>query len=64
MERQDFCKEKENAICEEIKNIKKNENTRQEKEECEHDWEKYTNINVKHKFIKLVLLHQISGWVG
>lgn len=31
MERQDFCKEKENAICEEIKNIKKNENTRQRK---------------------------------
>lgn len=35
-----------------------------EKKECKNDWEKHTNINIEYKFIKLVLLHQISWWVG
>lgn len=36
---------------------------RGKKKECVNDWEKYININVKYKFKKLILLHQISGWV-
>lgn len=35
-----------------------------EKKECENDWEEYTNINIKRKSTKLVVLHRVSGWVG
>lgn len=35
-----------------------------EKKERENDWEEYTNINIKRKSTKLVVLHRVSGWVG